>query len=352
MLRARLGLDPDGPFDAEVARALRDFQGAHGLPRDALAGPLTLAALNGGGSGSGLSPDQRRTLQINLARAHGLPAEPPSRYILVDAAAARLWTYENGRVRDSMRVVVGRVTDQTPMIAGMIRYATLNPYWNVPPDLVASRIAPNVLDDGMPYLRGRGLRGPHRLVEQSGIGRSRDDRLGGGRGRAEGNPGAPATRAVECDGADEVPVPQQSRRLSPRHARARPAARDGPAVQRRLRPRRGCAAAGALAVRPNADRAFTGPEQQVPLPQPVAVYITYLTAAPDGDRIAFREDVYWPRQRPAAPVGGAKAAVPLIRCSRHGASHQLWIDQMRRPLTKSVVGWPSASRYGSNRARS
>ena len=65
MLRARLGLDPDGPFDAEVARVLRDFQAAHGLPRDALAGPLTLAALNGGGSGGsrGLSPDQRRTLR-------------------------------------------------------------------------------------------------------------------------------------------------------------------------------------------------------------------------------------------------------------------------------------------------
>jgi murein L,D-transpeptidase YcbB/YkuD len=34
------------------------------------------------------------------------------------------------------------------------------------------------------------------------------------------------------------------------------------------------------------------PEQQVPLIQPVPVYITYLTAAPDGERIAFREDVY------------------------------------------------------------
>ena len=34
------------------------------------------------------------------------------------------------------------------------------------------------------------------------------------------------------------------------------------------------------------------PEQQVPLPEPVPVYITYLTAAPEGDRIAFRPDAY------------------------------------------------------------
>jgi len=33
-------------------------------------------------------------------------------------------------------------------------------------------------------------------------------------------------------------------------------------------------------------------EQVVPLEQPVPVYITYLTAAPEGDRIVFRDDLY------------------------------------------------------------
>jgi murein L,D-transpeptidase YcbB/YkuD len=35
-----------------------------------------------------------------------------------------------------------------------------------------------------------------------------------------------------------------------------------------------------------------GSEQRVDLPQPVPVYITYLTAAPEGKTIAFRSDVY------------------------------------------------------------
>ena len=120
-----------------------------------------------------------------------------------------------------------------------------------------------------------------------------DDRLGGGRGRTAGDQGAPAAGAVQCDGTDEVPVPQQSRRLSPRHARARPAARDGrgssaPAASA-SRTRRGWRAGCSAGCRP---RRHGRAEQQVPLPSPVAVYITYLTAAPDGDRIAFREDVY------------------------------------------------------------
>jgi len=292
MLRARLGLDPDGPFDADVARALRDFQGAHGLPRDALAGPLTLAALNGGGSGESLSPEQRRTLLINLARARSLPAEPPSRYILVDAAAARLWTYENGRVRDTMRVVVGRVTDQTPMIAGMIRYATLNPYWNVPPDLVASRIAPNVLDDGMPYLRGRGY---EVLSDWSGNPAIIDPQTidwaavaaGQREIRVRQRPGPsnamgrmkfqfPNNLGVYLHDTPERDLLRETaRQFSAGCVRVE----DAPRLARWL--------FGRMPTAPS-----RAPEQQVPLPSPVAVYITYLTAAPDGDRIAFREDVY------------------------------------------------------------
>lgn len=34
------------------------------------------------------------------------------------------------------------------------------------------------------------------------------------------------------------------------------------------------------------------PEQHVPLPMPIPVYITYLTAAPTETGIAFREDAY------------------------------------------------------------
>jgi murein L,D-transpeptidase YcbB/YkuD len=47
--------------------------------------------------------------------------QPAERYVLVDAAGARLWMYENGRPVDSMKVVVGKVDNQTPMLAGLIR---------------------------------------------------------------------------------------------------------------------------------------------------------------------------------------------------------------------------------------
>jgi murein L,D-transpeptidase YcbB/YkuD len=39
------------------------------------------------------------------------------------------------------------------MMAGLIRYASVNPYWNVPPDLVQTLIAPKVLAEGLGHIK-------------------------------------------------------------------------------------------------------------------------------------------------------------------------------------------------------
>lgn len=77
-------------------------------------------------------------------------------YILVNSAAARLDFYDDGKLKDTMRVVVGEAAQQTPMMAGTVRYAILNRYWHVPPDLAQSRLAPRVLSEGLIYLRKNG----------------------------------------------------------------------------------------------------------------------------------------------------------------------------------------------------
>ena len=78
------------------------------------------------------------------------------RSVLVDAASAQLFMIEDGRVRDSMRVIVGKPTAATPPLRSVLHYATLNPYWNVPVDLAQTLIAPRVLRDGTAYLTDRG----------------------------------------------------------------------------------------------------------------------------------------------------------------------------------------------------
>lgn len=93
-------------------------------------------------------------VEAGLPRSSQVPLR--GRYVLVDAASARLFMIEDGRVRDSMRVIVGKPAAATPPLNSNLHYATLNPYWNVPTDLAQTLIAPRVLNQGASYLSERG----------------------------------------------------------------------------------------------------------------------------------------------------------------------------------------------------
>jgi murein L,D-transpeptidase YcbB/YkuD len=120
----------------DLARALATAQ--HGLP-----------------ASDDLTPD--------LVRARSVRA--PARAIVVDNASARLWMLEHGRVIDSMKVIVGKRGMATPEMAGRITYATLNPYWNIPPDIVRASVAPKALSLGPAFLE----RERFELVDRYGL---------------------------------------------------------------------------------------------------------------------------------------------------------------------------------------
>lgn len=85
-----------------------------------------------------------KRLRLNLERARILPS-PYTFHIVVDAASGRLWYYEKGKAAGTMKVVVGKEASPTPMLAGRLQYAILNPYWNIPVDLAQHNIAPKIL---------------------------------------------------------------------------------------------------------------------------------------------------------------------------------------------------------------
>ena len=89
------------------------------------------------------SATMTRVIQ-NRERARLLPP-PTVRHIVVDVASARLWYYQAGNEAGSMKVVVGAKETPTPLMAGSLNYAILNPYWNIPDYLVTNSIAKKVL---------------------------------------------------------------------------------------------------------------------------------------------------------------------------------------------------------------
>ncbi len=150
MLRTRLGLSEGDSFDSALAARVKEFQAVHGLKDDGIAGAGTIDALNRG------SEYYEKLVIINMERAKRLPApEEQPKYVVVDAGDARLSMWENGRKVDEMKIVVGKAGTATPMMAAYIRYASVNPYWNVPPELVRSLIGPRIVSQGTSYLTDR-----------------------------------------------------------------------------------------------------------------------------------------------------------------------------------------------------
>lgn len=125
------------PFEPNVYTVLEDAANSSSL-REYVSGLRWMHPLYGQlrqalTAGAGLDAPTVQVARANLDRLRALPAYPGDRYVLIDAASARLWMYEGGQPVDSMKVVVGTAATPTPIMAGYIRYAVFNPYWNVPP---------------------------------------------------------------------------------------------------------------------------------------------------------------------------------------------------------------------------
>jgi murein L,D-transpeptidase YcbB/YkuD len=248
-------------------------------------------ALASAGYDRTLSPQQEQILRLNLERARVLPGINKGRHVLVDVASARLWMYEDGHVRDSMKVVVGKAAEQTPMMAGLIRFTMVNPYWNIPPDLARVRAA-EVVKKGPAFLKARRYEALSDWSEDAKVLKpSEVDWKAVAAGRKElpmrqlpGKDNAmgkmkfmfPNEQGIYLHDTPERNLfTKAERRFSSGCVRVEDATRLAKWLYQKPLP-----------VPPG------GKEKRVDLPEPVPVYITYLTAVPEGEGIAFVPDSY------------------------------------------------------------
>lgn len=239
----------------------------------------------------GLTAEQRRIVAINLARVRALPPIAEGRWVLIDAASARLWMYDGAKLAGTMKVVVGRPETPTPEMAGFLRQAVVNPYWNLPDDLVPSRITDKVLASGPGYVKANGFQVLSGWHDDAELLDPRDldwDAVAQGqqtiRVRQLPGPGNfmgavkfmfPNNLGIYLHDTPERDLLLKSaRQFSNGCVRLEAAGKFGRWVLGRPLPR------------------SREPERRIDLPVPVPLYITYLTAMPEGGTIRFRPDPY------------------------------------------------------------
>jgi len=235
----------------------------------------------------------------SLDRARDMP--PQGRFVMVDTAGARLYMIEDGRIADTMKVIVGKADEstQTPMLASTIYYATLNPYWHVSSEMVRSLIARNVLDQGLSYLKVHGYQvlpadGSDELLDPAKVDwhavAAGDETVrvrqlpGPANSMGRIKIGFPNAEDIYLhDTPNKALFAQDDRTLSHGCIRLEDAERLGRWLMGR-----------------DPEAASRDPEQNVLLPTPVPIYVTYLTAQVNDGQLSFVDDIYGRDTRVAA----------------------------------------------------
>ncbi|HSR00152.1 MAG TPA: L,D-transpeptidase family protein [Sphingomicrobium sp.] len=227
-----------------------------------------------------------------LDRLRLVPAK--GRAILVDAANAELMLLNDGTVVDRMKVIVGKPDFPTPLLAGKIWYVTFNPYWHIPQDVAKRKVAPVVLKRGVSYLKAA------RYQTVAAFGGDKEEPI---------DPSSVDWKAVAA-GKAEVHIRQLS---GPYNMMGKMKfgfandygifLHDTPHKDLFGKPKRDLSLGCVRVERPQ-DLAqwLLGHEPDVPGDDSeqnvrigdkgVPIYISYLTARPDGTGIAFADDIY------------------------------------------------------------
>lgn len=314
-LRTRLAMEGDlpaptasGPADtygSALAEGVKRFEQRHGLVADGVLDAVTVAALN-------VPVEERiRQIELNLERWRWLPADLGRRYVMVNVPSFQLAAHEDGRPAVAMKVVTGKPDSPTPVFGDEMTTVVFSPYWNVPPTIAEDEIFPAVLRDSS-YL----LRNDLELVRGTQVVGPAALRRGGVQIRQR-----PGTRnslgLVKLVFPNPFGVYLHGTPASALFARPSRAFSHGCVRVEKPFELARWVLGGMPQWTPSAIQAAmrSGRERQLALPEPIPVYITYLTVQASHDGTVF----FWPdvyghdaAQMPLMPAPSSLPPAPIL----------------------------------------
>jgi murein L,D-transpeptidase YcbB/YkuD len=147
LLREKLGLTVTGDasdlkYDAKLAEAVKKYQKGVELPATGIVDTKTIKELNG--------PARDKQIDIvitNMERWRWYPRDLGKAHVIVNQPEFMLRVYHDGANVWTTRVVIGKPSMQTPLLTETMKYITINPTWNVPPSIVHNEYLPALQQD-------------------------------------------------------------------------------------------------------------------------------------------------------------------------------------------------------------
>ena len=145
LLREKLGLAgeaSDLKYDAKVSEAVKKFQRANELPATGNLDAKTIKELNG-------PPREKHidTIIANMERWRWYPRDLGQAHVVVNQPDFSLKVMHNGAEVWTTRIVIGKTDMPTPLLSETMKYITINPTWNVPPSIVHNEYLPALQQD-------------------------------------------------------------------------------------------------------------------------------------------------------------------------------------------------------------
>jgi len=137
-------------YSKELVAAVKAYQKEAGLGADGIVGRNTITKLAGISS-----EDKAMKLALAMERLRWHPHQFGERHVFINQPEYRARYIENGKEALSMRVVVGKKSNQTNFFYDEIEHVTYNPYWGVPRSIIVNEFAPKSLSNPG-YLDQRG----------------------------------------------------------------------------------------------------------------------------------------------------------------------------------------------------
>ncbi len=136
-----MGRDQESVFDQELENAVKKFQTRHGLAADGAIGKGTIEQMQ--------VPIEKRIEQIklNLERLRWIFHHPDEDFLIVNIAGFHVRRFTDREEVFNSRVIVGKYHHESPVFKGEMEYIVMNPTWTLPYSIATNETLPKLKKD-------------------------------------------------------------------------------------------------------------------------------------------------------------------------------------------------------------